>query len=89
MNENNNDAPGEPPRNRERDYDIVTWTLAGALALIILGAVGYGLANSSKLATKVPSLSEPQRLVPTALPRPDPRTQDTTGFGTGARPRAR
>ena len=76
-------SSGETPKYTERGYDILTWTLAGALALIVLGAVGYGIVNSSRLATKVPSLSEPQRAAPMALPRRDPRDPDTTGSGSG------
>ena len=81
MSDNENPSRGEPAPYAERNYDLVTWTLAAALALFVLGAIGYGLANSSKLATSVPSLSGPARPAPTAVPRSDPQLSNTTGSG--------
>jgi hypothetical protein len=51
---------GQEPRHLgkggrpERDHDIITFVLAGVLALIVLAAVGYGISNSSRVATILP-----------------------------------
>lgn len=39
----------------EREFDVITLVLAGVLAAIILGAVGYGITNSSKVAATLPA----------------------------------
>ena len=47
-------------RNNERDYDTVTFILAAVLAVIVLGAIGYGVFNSSRITTAIPSLTPSQ-----------------------------
>lgn len=41
-------------RRAEREFDVVTFVLAAILALIILSAVGYGIFNSSQIASTIP-----------------------------------
>jgi hypothetical protein len=48
------DPVGFDVERREREFDIVTLVLAGILALIILGAVGYGVLNTSQVGETVP-----------------------------------
>lgn len=36
----------DPETRREREFDTITFVLAGVLGAIILGAVGYGIFNS-------------------------------------------
>jgi hypothetical protein len=49
--------PSESER-REREFDMITFLLAGVLSAIVLGAVGYGIFNSSKgVTTNIPSLT--------------------------------
>jgi hypothetical protein len=42
------------PNQREREFDVITFLLAGVLSVIVLGAVGYGILKSSRVATVVP-----------------------------------
>jgi hypothetical protein len=55
---NGNDGGG-----RDRDHDILTFILAGVLAAIVLGAIGYGVVNSSRVSTAIPAMrpSEPAK----------------------------
>jgi hypothetical protein len=39
-----------------RKYDIVTFVVAGVLAAIVLGAIGYGILTSSRVTTALPSM---------------------------------
>jgi hypothetical protein len=47
----------DPDDRREREFDAVTFVLAGLLAAIVLGAVAYGIFNSSHVAGTVPSMT--------------------------------
>jgi len=40
--------------DREREFDAITFVLAGVLSAIILGAVGYGISKSSRMASPLP-----------------------------------
>ena len=40
-----------------REYDTITFVLAGVLAAIVLGAIGYGIVNSSRVTTAIPAMS--------------------------------
>jgi hypothetical protein len=44
----------DPDRRREHEFDLVTFLLAAVLAGIILAAMGYGVVNSSRVATPLP-----------------------------------
>jgi hypothetical protein len=44
----------DPNERREREFDAITFLLAGVLSAIVVGAVGYGIFKSSKVATIVP-----------------------------------
>jgi FlaG/FlaF family flagellin (archaellin) len=44
----------QDPREREREFDAITFVLAAVLASVVLGAVGYGIYKSSKVATAIP-----------------------------------
>ena len=44
----------DPDERREQQFDAITFLLAGVLSAIVMGAVGYGIVKSSKVATIVP-----------------------------------
>ena len=46
----------DPEARREREFDTITFVLAAVLGAIILGAVGYGIFNSSR-GGAIPSLT--------------------------------
>ncbi len=57
-----------PKKRREREFDAITFVLAGVLSAVVLGAVGYGIFKSSR-GTNIPSLTAgPQ--IPGAPERP-------------------
>jgi hypothetical protein len=62
----------DPEKRREREFDAITFVLAGVLSAILLGAVGYGIVNSSRWTTTVPSASS-------QIPRPPEPPVSTTG----------
>jgi hypothetical protein len=65
----------DPEDRREREFDTITFVLAGVLAAIILGAIGYGVFNSSRGTTiTIPSLSAGWQ-----IPGPQERPASTTG----------
>ena len=41
----------DPGKRKEREFDAITFLLAGVLSAIVLGAIGFGIAKSSKVAT--------------------------------------
>jgi hypothetical protein len=47
----------DPDRRREREFDTITFVLAGLLSAVVLGAVGYGILKAPKGATIPSSLS--------------------------------
>jgi hypothetical protein len=47
----------DPNERRERKFDAITFVLAGVLCAIVVGAIGYGIHKSSKIATVVPVAS--------------------------------
>lgn len=84
-----NRNPSAPIQHREREFDAMTLVLASLLAAIVIGAIGYGIFNSSKVVSTVPSLTAgtPNPALMTR-PRPDPNApaaQATTG-ATDRRP---
>jgi len=64
----------DPAKRREREFDAITFVLAGVLSAIILGAVGYGIVNSSRWATTVPAWDTGSQ-----MPRPPEPPASTTG----------
>ena len=44
----------DPRQSREREFDAITFLLAGVLSAVVLGAVGYGIFKSSQVATAIP-----------------------------------
>jgi hypothetical protein len=44
----------DPNERREREFDAITFLLAGVLSAIVLGAVGYGIFKSPREATVIP-----------------------------------
>jgi hypothetical protein len=71
----------DPRQRREREVDAITFLLAGVLAAVVLGAVGYGIYNSSRVALTIPSpTTDPQLRLRTDRPPPDP-----SGVTTGSR----
>lgn len=68
--EHSEDPVGFDPLRRERGFDIVTLVLAGLLALIILGALGYGVFNTSQVTETVPMSDKVHRSVIKAVTQP-------------------
>jgi hypothetical protein len=68
----NEEDPEE--QRREREFDAVTFVLAGALSAILLGAVGYGVVKSSRGTTNIPALTAGQQ-----IPQPPEPPVSTTG----------
>jgi hypothetical protein len=64
----------DPEARREREFDIMTFVLAGVLSAIVLGAIGYGILNSSQATATIPSLTAGAR-----IPGPPDRPASTTG----------
>jgi len=64
----------DPEQRREREFDTITLVLAGVLSAIILGAVGYGIFNSSRGTTAIPALT-----AGSPIPLPPERPASTTG----------
>jgi hypothetical protein len=64
----------DPDDRREREFDAITFVLAGVLSAILLGAVGYGIVNSSQRATNVPALT-----AGSPIPQPPAPPLSTTG----------
>ena len=64
----------DPEGRREREFDTITFLLAGALSAIVLGAIGYGIVNSSRGTTTIPSLTAGSQ-----VPGPPERPVSTTG----------
>ena len=71
----------EPHEHRERDFDAITFLLAGVLSAIVLGAVGYGIYRSSRVATVI-APPAPGVQKPVQTDRLPPRSSSTT---TGSR----
>jgi hypothetical protein len=65
---------------KEREFDAITFLLAGVLSAIVGGAIGYGILKSSKVAT---ILSPPEigLQIPVQTARP-PSEPDTTTTGS-------
>ena len=64
----------DPDDRREREFDAITFVLAGVLSAILLGAVGYGIVNSSQRTTNVPALT-----AGSPIPQPPAPPLSTTG----------
>ena len=64
----------DPEKRREREFDAITFVLAGVLSAIVLGAVGYGVFKSSKETTTIPSLTAGSQ-----IPGPTDPPASTTG----------
>ena len=68
-----------PDERREREFDAVTFLLAGVLSAVVLGAVGYGIHKSAKVATVIPPPAPGLQMpVQAGHPPPDP-SPTTTG----------
>jgi hypothetical protein len=64
----------DPEQRREREFDAITFALAGVLGAIVLGAIGYGIFNSSRTTTAIPALDAGAQ-----MPFPPGRPTSTTG----------
>jgi hypothetical protein len=64
----------DPQKRREREFDAVTYVLAGALSAILLGAVSYGVIKSSRGTTNIPALT-----AGSPIPQPPEPPVSTTG----------
>ncbi len=80
---NLNQKPYAPIQHKEREFDAMTLVLASLLAAIVIGAIGYGIFNSSKGVSTVPSLTAGTlnpALIARPRPNPDiPNARVTTG----------
>jgi hypothetical protein len=63
----------DPDKRREREFDTVTFVLAGVLSAIVLGAVGYGVIKSSRGTATIPLTAGSQ------IPQPPELPVSTTG----------
>jgi hypothetical protein len=63
----------DPEERREREFDAITFVLAGVLSAIVLGAIGYGIVNSSRGTTAIPLTAGSQ------IPKAPEPPQSTTG----------
>jgi hypothetical protein len=63
----------DPEKRWEREFDTITFVLAGVLSAIVLGAIGYGIVNSSRGTTTIPLTAGSQ------IPRAPEPPQGTTG----------
>ncbi len=66
----------DPNERREREFDAITFLLAGMLSAVVLGAVGYGIIKSSRVATVIPPPA-PGLQSPVQSARPDPNPTTT------------
>ena len=70
----------DPNERREREFDAITFLLAGVLSAVVLGAVGYGIFRSSRVATVIPPpMLGLQMPVQAGRPPSDPNPTTTTG----------
>ena len=58
----------DPDQRREREFDAITFVLAGVLSAIVLGAVGYGVIKSSRGTATIPLTAGSQVPQPPELP---------------------
>lgn len=63
----------DPEQRREREFDAITFVLAGALSAIVLGAVGYGVIKSSRGTATITLTAGSQ------IPQPPELPVSTTG----------
>jgi hypothetical protein len=63
----------DPEKRREREFDAITFVLAGVLSAIVLGAVGYGITKSSRGTATIPLTAGSQ------VPGPPEPPASTTG----------
>ena len=63
----------DPEQRREREFDAITFVLAGVLSAIVLGAVGYGVIKSSRGTTSIPLTAGSK------VPQPPELPASTTG----------
>ena len=72
MSDRRNVVAGEPDtyRRRERKFDVVIFVVAGALAVFVLGAIGYGVLSVSQTNTAVPSPVMTHQPIKAATPPP-------------------
>ena len=64
----------DPDQRREREFDTITFLLAGVLSAIVLGAIGYGIFNSSRGIANLPSMTAGSQ-----IPKPPELPVSTTG----------
>jgi hypothetical protein len=68
----------DPDERREREFDTITFILAGILTAVILVAVGYGIYNSPKVAMTIPSpVADSQSAARPGDPNAPPATSDS------------
>ena len=72
----------DPNERREREFDAITFLLAGMLSAVVLGAVGYGIIKSSRVAKVIPPPPAPGLQSPVQAARPPFDPNPTT---TGSR----
>ncbi|MEA2980534.1 MAG: hypothetical protein QOF09_2357 [Alphaproteobacteria bacterium] len=63
----------DPGSRKEREFDAITFLLAGVLSAVVLSAIGYGIYNSSRVVKTIPSpTTDQQLLLRTNRPPSDP-----------------
>ena len=69
----------DPNERREREFDAITFLLAGVLSAVVLGAVGYGIVKSSRVATVIPPPASGLQMPVQAVRPPSDPNPTTTG----------
>jgi hypothetical protein len=46
---------GNADQRAEHEFDVIACVLAGALTLIVVAAIGYGILRSSEVASTIPT----------------------------------
>ena len=73
----------DPERRREREFDAITFVLAGVLSAIVLGAVGYGVIKSSRGTATIPlTRGVASSPAPRIAGRPPPARADRAQFSS-------
>lgn len=67
---------GDADQRAEREFDVIAFVLAGALTLIVVAAIGYGILRSSEVATTIPI---PNRSSDIAIGAATPASTDGSG----------
>jgi hypothetical protein len=86
MGEDNQQRHSGQKKRAEHEFDVVVFVLAGLLTVIVVAAVGYGILNSTRIATSIPFPNTLDAAFTAVPARQSPATEGTGG--PEAKPRA-